>query len=548
MKVAEAVGKFLEAQGIGHVFGVNGGANLHLIHGVNDVTRIKFIPTAHESGAGFAADAYGRITGIGCAMATSGPGATNLVTAIATSYYDPVAVLYITGNVASFRFGSRFGVRQYGFQETPICDIVKPITKFAATAMRPGDVLPILRSAVQFALSGRKGPVLVDIPDDVQRMDVDVCEFDNVTAPDFHRIPPPTLHVETVAQWVAGATRPVFYWGAGMRPYAKQALRLAEAIQVPIVTTWGAVDTIDHYHALNLGGGGTHGCRAANMAIQNADLVIALGTRLDTKATGGPQHFVREGRVVMVDIDQNELTKFRQLGRQLDLIVEADAGLFIEALLEQLVPALKGDWLEICWRWRELYRSRYGVINRIADTVGKDDIIVTDTGTGVGMVCQAFPFTGSQRLIHAFNMTPMGYGFAGAIGAACAAKGRIVRCIVGDGGAMMSLSELATIRRWELPVKIHLLDNKGHAMCRQTENQWFGGRHASTTVESGLGFPDWPTAFAAFGILDACIHDMNFDSTLIPQAKYGQALEDADPQLPWDEFKAQMIVEPLERR
>ena len=174
MKVAIAVAKFLEAQGLTHVFGVNGGANLHLIHGITDATKIKFIPGTHECNSGFSADAYARIRGLGCAMATSGPGATNLVTAIATSYYDSVPVLYITGNVATFRFGARFGVRQYGFQETPIVEMVKGITKWSIQLgqIDSWDLGNLLIQAVAMATAGRKGPVLIDIPDDVQRAEI----------------------------------------------------------------------------------------------------------------------------------------------------------------------------------------------------------------------------------------------------------------------------------------------------------------------------------------------------------------------------------------
>lgn len=172
MKLAEGVAKFLERQGITHVFGVNGGANLHLIHGVVDATDIKFIPTTHECNAGFCADSYARVRGLGIAMATSGPGATNLVTAIATSYYDSVPVLFITGNVATHRFGAPLGVRQYGFQETPIVEMVKKITKFSTLVLVPEMIELCLEEAVSRATSGRKGPALIDIPDDIQRADV----------------------------------------------------------------------------------------------------------------------------------------------------------------------------------------------------------------------------------------------------------------------------------------------------------------------------------------------------------------------------------------
>ena len=172
MKLAHFVAKFLEQQGIRHIFGVNGGANLHLIHGVYDATQIQFIPSTHECNAGFSADAYARLTGLGCAMATSGPGATNLITAIASSYYDSVPVIYITGAVATHRQSERFGVRQYGFQDTPITEMVRKITKFAERADNPSAIGELLEAALRAAQTGRKGPVLIDIPDDLQRAEV----------------------------------------------------------------------------------------------------------------------------------------------------------------------------------------------------------------------------------------------------------------------------------------------------------------------------------------------------------------------------------------
>ena len=174
MKLAHYVAQYIEQQGIRHIFGVNGGANLHLIHGIYDATQIKFIPSTHECNAGFSADAYARLTGLGCAMATSGPGATNLITAIASSYYDSVPVIYITGAVATHRQSEKFGVRQYGFQDTPITEMVRAITKMAKRISEPGTIGIHLSQAITIAQHGRKGPVLIDIPDDLQRAEVTV--------------------------------------------------------------------------------------------------------------------------------------------------------------------------------------------------------------------------------------------------------------------------------------------------------------------------------------------------------------------------------------
>ena len=573
MKLAEVVAKFLESQGLKHIFGVNGGANLHLIHGVCDVTKIQFIPTAHEQGAGFAADSYARLNGLGCAMATSGPGATNLVTAIAASFYDSVPVLYITGQVATFRQGSRYGVKFYGFQETPIVEMVRDITKYAGKITDPSQVLRQLDYAVWMAQEGRKGPVLVDIPDDLQR-----TEVDEKTLLRWH----PEVPVEVPARvdvelfnMIIRAERPVFVWGAGMRPYAKYALKLAEYLDIPVATTWGAIDLIHFDHPLHVGGFGTHGTRAANFAVQNADLLICIGARLDTKATGNPVHFARGAKLVMVDIDGAEIAKFEKLGRTIDFGFECDAGDFINALSSWAAEYhslntgnedewdYPGKWIERIWKWKKDYASKddpvwrgtkpYELMQDLAQYTAPDDIIVSDTGTALGYLMQGFPFKG-ERFIHAFNLTPMGYGLPASVGAAFA-TGRRVILITGDGSIMMSLSELATIRRWDLNIKIILLNNGQHSMCVQTEKQWFNGRNAATTPASGLGFPDdFDMVANGFGIPSVTnlidlfalsgfrFYNVSVDANanLACQARFGAPIEDMEPLLPRDELNSQM--------
>jgi acetolactate synthase-1/2/3 large subunit len=547
LKVAEAVAKFLESQHIKHIFGVNGGANLHLIHGVYETTNIKFIPTASELGAAYAADGYARIAGLGCAMATSGPGATNLITGIATSYYDSVPVIYITGNVASFRFGAKYGVRQYGFQETPIVDMVKDITKYAVQIDNPDRVLRELASAVVIARSGRQGPVLIDIPDDVQRMECDWVEHD-ITLD--RMVQPNDAHIGTLKRWIERAERPVFLWGAGVRRHAAEARNLAEHLQIPVACTWGAIDLMPSANRLALGAQGTHGVRAANFAVQNADLLITLGTRIDTKVTGDPKTFLRGGKLAMCDIDWPEIGKMRDVGRQVDLPVHGDVGTVIEALRE--MPACQSpiDWLKRCEAWKARYKPFHPVIEDWQKSAKHVPIIVSDTGTCIGLIAQNWRWDGRQRLLHAWNMTPMGWSIPAAIGASLA-SGEEVSCFVGDGAAMMTLPEVVVSARHYVDVNYYLLNNQGHAMCQQTEQQWFGGRHCSTDFASGLAFPlDWTEVLDGLFGADWTGEIYNIqasDCWLKPQAKYGQPIEDADPQLPWDEFCEQMIVEPLER-
>ncbi len=375
--------------------------------------------------------------------------------------------------------------------------------------------------------------------------------------------------ISSTVRLLQEAYRPVFIWGAGVRPYAEQARTLARSLGIPVACTWGAIDLLSYDHPLMAGGFGTHGTRAANFTVQNADLIISIGSRLDTKATGDPRHFARHARVVMVDIDPTEIQKFEKLGLGIDVDICGDAGEFLERLRVELriCPILERIvWPSQVLTWRKRYDTPkvtwpginpYTLMKEIAQYTTKDDIICSDTGTALGYLMQAFPFKG-ERFLHAFNMTPMGYGVPAAVGASFSSGKRVI-LITGDGSLMMSLPELATVARWNLNIKIILLNNEGHAMCRQTQRQWLGGKYPATSIEGGLGFPDFVQTAYAFDVppcetlkelfsddgptfLELPIHP---DAQLIPQAKYGQPLEDADPQLPRDEFKAQMIVETL---
>lgn len=575
MKLAEYVARFLEAQGISHAYGVSGGASLHLIHGITDASKIQFIPTQHECHAGFAADCHARLNGLGVAIATSGPGAANLITAIATSYYDSVPVIYITGNCTTNRFGSQFNtpVRQYGFQEMPIVEMVAEITKYAKQVVRAEDIAHILVRAAQVATSGRKGPVLIDIPDDLQRA--------TVTKHWLKRIDPigqkslwSRASINEMVTDLNTAERPLLLFGAGIRGCSAQATMLARSMGVPFASTWGAKDCFDSYDALFVGAFGTHGTRAANLMVANADFILAIGTRLDTKATADPTTFARGANRYMVDIDDAEIGKMNQLSPGfLKGWFSGDAGDFLTVLDQAPIPKnvpRERLLLHTIERLRNTYDAvtpdwpgpdPYDFMHRLGVYTRAEDVIVCDTGLTVGWAMQAFPFKG-ERFIHAFNMTPMGYAMPAALGAALA-TGRRVVVLVGDGSIMMTLSEMATLSARDLNVKVMLFDNKGHGMCRQTQRQWLGGKTPSTSIEGGLSFPsDWGEVRRAMGFERAdtladlfesdgpamMVLDIAQDAHLIPQARFGQPIEDADPLLPWDEFVANMVVEPLPRK
>lgn len=588
MKLSDIVAQFLAEQGIRHVFAISGGASLHLIHSIAEAEGTTYVCPQHEQAAAYAADAYARVTGgLGCAVATSGPGATNLITGICSSYYDSVPVLYLTGQVATFRAKGDTGVRQIGFQETEITDICKTITKYAVLIKDPYRVRYELQKAIAIAKAGRPGPVLVDIPDDLQRMDIDPAKLiDYVPEP----AATPTIAASTLDACIAAvkeARRPVIIYGWGIHLAGAQAaaLELARLLGIPVTMTWAARDLMPEDDPLTIGGFGTHGTRFANFAVQNADLIIAVGSRLDSKATGSPpSSFAREACIIMVDIDATEIHKFDQLKLKIDIAISADAGVFLRALCghasgHQPIPDFS-DWINKISQWKTQYPeclpehateigvNPYWLVKQLSAQLHNNQIIFSETGCVLAWMMQGFEFKAGQRFFHPFNNTPMGYGLPGAIGASFARPGQPIICMSGDGSLQMSIQELATLARHQLPVKILLFNNHGHAMVRQTQEMWLDGNYYATSAEGGLPDPDFVAIARAFGIrsetltlnadIGAALRDMladdkpcllnielDPDHRVVPQVKYGRPNEDADPLLDRDEFLANMIVKPM---
>jgi len=572
MKLSDVIARFLAEQGIKHVFAISGGASLHLIHSIAETPGTGFICPQHEQAGAMAADAYARVTGgLGCAVATSGPGATNLITGICSSYYDSVPVLYLTGQVATFRSKGDTGVRQIGFQETDTVSICRTITKYAVLVTDPYRIRYELQKAVAIARSGRPGPVLVDVPDDLQRMDIDPTKLVEYRAEDTP--PPPTIPVATLEACLDAlkqAKRPVliYGWGVHLAGAEAEARALARALNIPVAMTWAALDLLPANDPLAIGGFGTHGVRFANFAVQNADVILSIGSRLDTKATGTPPAtFAREAKIMMLDIDQTELSKFKRLGVNLHLAIQADAKPFIQQLLQraqgETFPS-HTSWLNRITSWKIRYPvclpgyekeekvNPYWFVKKLSEALREDEIIFSDTGCALAWMMQAFEFKSGQRFYHAFNNTPMGYGLPGAMGACFARPGCRVICINGDGSLQMNIQELATIAHHKLPVKILLINNHGHSMVQQTQEMWLGGNYYATSVAGGLAFPDFIAVARAYGFPAETL-DLNADipaqlakmletdgpyflnveidsgHRVIPQVKYGRPNEDARP-------------------
>ena len=367
-------------------------------------------------------------------------------------------LVLITGQVSTFRMKGGFSVRQVGFQETETVEIYRPITKYAVLVRDPSRIRYELEKAFAIARSGRPGPVLVDIPDNVQRAMIDPNSLPAYAAEATDALPAPAAYeLDQCVRLIAGAKRPVliFGWGLHLAHAEAEALTLAEKLGFPVAPTWAAADIVPHDHSLLAGTFGTHGTRFGNLAVQNADLILSIGSRLDTKATGTPVNtFARGAAKIVVDVDPGELDKFAGLGLQIDLPIRAHARRFLTTLLarlEGLSNRRVSPWLEQISRWKRNYPicpaeyyaendvNPYVLVKEVSRLASAGDTIIVDTGCALAWMMQAFEFKRGQRLFHDFNNTAMGWALPASVGASLAKGGRPVLCVVGDGSLQMSI-------------------------------------------------------------------------------------------------------------
>ena len=548
---------------------------------------IDYVCAQHEQASAMMADGYSRVSrNLGVAISTSGPGATNMVTGVASAYYDSVPVLYLTGQVATFRLKGDGGIRQLGFQETDTVDIFKPITKYAVMVREPAMIKYELEKAVYISKSGRPGPVIVDIPDDLQREDIDpgsLCSY----------IPDLTVanendsseKISECIQLINQSKRPVIVlgWGIRLSQSEKEALTFIEALGFPVLLSFAMRDFLESSSPLNVGSFGSHGTRYGNFTIQNSDLVVVIGSRLDSRKSGSPpKDFAREAKKIIVDIDQSELNKFKNIGINVDVLLQKDCKSFFREINERFNEISIQDidpWRKQINEWKSKFPicrpecskdealDPYFFVKTLSEVLAEGDILISDTGCGLVWAAQAFEFKKHQRLIHAFNFTPMGYALPASIGACFANKGKRVICLTGDGGLQMNIQELATVIGHQLPIKVILINNKGYSMIGQTQDQWLGSRYEASTVEHGLAFPDFEKLAVAYGFRTVgvfrnidmlekltavisgddpsfCNVEVSFDQKVIPQVKYGRPLEDGDPLLPRKIFEENMLIKP----
>lgn len=543
VKLSDYVMEFLVVHGVWHVFMLPGGGAMHLDDSLGRCDALSYTVFLHEQALSIAAEAYGQYTNLpGVGLVTSGPGSTNAITGVAAAFLDSTPCVFISGQAKRPDLKLDSGVRQMGSQEVDIVAIVAPVSKYAVTVLEPTEIRYHLEKAWHEATSGRMGPVWIDIPLDVQAAMVDASDLAGF-APGPSDADPAQLNesVEQIVALLNAAERPAILVGNGVKLADAQDLlrRFAEANQIPMLLTWKTIDCLGYDHPLNFGSPGIMGCRTANFIVQNCDLLLIVGSRLEPSVTAfDSAAFGRNAKKVMVDIDEAEIRKIRGL----DVSLVADAGEFLRALCDrqpEVVARDRSSWLAYC-RWLQErypvmldeYRDEDG-INLYAFTdvlfglLADDDVITPESSGAAGEVTfQAMRVKQGQKIKNAAGLGAMGFGLPYAIGACIANDGRRTVLINGDGAFQLNIQELETVVRLKLPLKIFILDNGGYGSIMATQRNLFDGRYVGSSPESGLTLPDLCAVAGAYGVRCEQVGDYaDLESAIL------RTLEGPDPAL-----------------
>jgi acetolactate synthase-1/2/3 large subunit len=582
MKVSDYVAAFLAERKIDKVFSYIG-KNAHLCDSIDKHNNLENVFTIHEQGAGFAANAYGRVTGkCGAVTATSGPGGTNLMTAIADCYFDSVPSIFIIGDVPPDECKGSRDIRQFGFQETDIMAISKPITKYAVLINDLDSLRYEFEKACFLAQHGRKGPVLISLPENFQfKTDFypenansffDSEEYQSFMAENNTDLVP-TREIDEVAELINTALRPVILIGGGVRlaEATSELKSFLNKTQIPTVYSLMGKDAISHDYQYNLGFLGNFGTRHANFTIANADLLVVLGSRLDNLQTGRRiETFAKDAKKIQVDIDTNELG----IRLDMDMVINSDLKTFLTQLNTQTFSLEIESWHQQVLKYKAGYPAEYNldksdrvgnqIIANIAKNLKDDDVICVDVGEHQMLVAQSFKVKENQRVLFSGSFGAMGFALPAAIGSALA-NGKRAIVISGDGGFQMNIQELEVIKRRNLPIKMFVINNNSLHMVKLRQDTYLEGN--SVGSKKDYSAPSFKKVGEAYGIKgyeadtmetinkvitkslandNPEIIDIIVDAdmtTVEPRIDFNRSFEDMRPYLDREELEKQMIIE-----
>jgi acetolactate synthase I/II/III large subunit len=513
MRAVDAIMECLKAEGVEHVFGIPGGANLPTYDALYDA-GIRHVQCRHEQGAGHAAEGYAKASGkVGVALATSGPGATNLVTCIADAVMDSVPTVFLTGQVRTELIGTD------GFQEADISGITMPIVKHSILIQDPRDIPKAIHEAFHIASTGRPGPVLVDVPQDLSRADISYEPASGVHLPGYQpTIEGNTKQIRLAAKALANARRPVIYGGGGIinASAAREFREFCVSDVFPVTCTLMGLGAFPADDVQWLGMLGMHGTRAANYAMDEADLIVAIGARFDDRVTGKLSEFAPRAKFIHIDIDPAEISK--NVPAHIPIVGDA-RNILPKLTAEYRAVGAQRSRLDAWWQrikgWQEKYPLRYDetedgeikpqyMVQAIYEATNGQAIVTSDVGQHQMWAAQYYGFTRPRQWINSGGLGTMGFGLPSALGAKVAKPDEDVVCLAGDGSLIMTVQELATCVTEQIPVKVFVMNNGYLGMVRQWQELFWDRRYSH--VEMGAS-PDWVKLADAFGALGMRVTD-----------------------------------------
>lgn len=590
MKVSDYIVDYIESKGVTAAFGITGSVIADVLDSFLGHKKIQLYHPIHEQACAMAAHAYTMVSGkIGVVITTSGPGATNSFTGLTCAWYDSIPALYISGQVNSkFTKGTK-AVRQVGFQETDVVGMVKCVTKYATMVTDPAMIRFELEKAYYYATTGRPGPVLLDIPVDVQRAEIDPSKLKRYV-PEVLKTHSVSSMKENIKEYIEDlkkAKRPVVLVGGGIdhAGAVEEARELFKYLKIPAVLTWVGIDILPGSHPLNRGRIGTYGQRGANITFQNADVLLSLGSRHDGRQTGGRlDSFAREAKRFIVDVDAGELKDQPIKGH---VNINADLKEFIPLLTQAVkaaqIPSFSG-WLKETKEWQlkfptvlptyEKPKNRvhsYYFMKKLSELMEAGDVIVGDCGGNIVPLAQAFEVKKNQRVVTSWSHSPMGYAFAAAMGAYFGKKKgtKNVVCTIGDGGMQVNIQELQTYKMYNIPVKVFVLNNESYGIIMQYQDTYLKSRYVGSAPKWGYTFPDFRKVAEAFGLKTEIIRTngevekklkkvlamkgpvicevkLEKKTILEPRLGWNAGIEDQYPNLDREELQKHLYIKPFD--
>jgi acetolactate synthase-1/2/3 large subunit len=515
MKLSDIVFDFLANKGIDTVFTVSGGGCMHLTDSLGNNKKLKYICNHHEQACAISAEAYFRTKNKpGCILVTTGPGGTNALTGVLCSYQDSIPMIVISGQVPTNQLSKNTGCRQIGQQEFNIVDTVKHMTKYSVLILNKNNILYELEKAYDIAISGRPGPVWIDIPLDIQNSNIDIKDLKTFLKKDRYSLWSKIINkikLNKLKKLISQSKKPIIVAGNGIRSSntTKEFYRFVHQLNIPVITgPHSSVDIINNDYPLYAGRFGLLGQRSSNYIIQDSDLVISLGSRLNPKMIGyDSSRFAPNAKKIIIDVDKSEIKKLNFNNK---FVWNIDLKKFFTIVDNQLQTSDISEWQEKIKKDRsneklildkhydlQGYTSSYVFSKKLENYLNNESIIVTSDGTAHVVPLKTISLKGNQRLFSNEGTAPMGYGLPASIGAYYGSNSSII-CIEGDGSIMMNLQELETIKYHNLPIKIFILNNNGYLSIRLTQNSFFSGNLHASDPSSGVSIPSFKKIADAF--------------------------------------------------